>query len=76
MINDVNFTTNPLAASYSMEKTLKQQCKNEGSYVKDLDPEEDNTAKQDYLRILKWTQVGFDPRRGLVLLCKADGINL
>ena len=76
VLNDVNFTTNPLAASAIAAGNVKTTiARMNGSYV-NADPEEVyNTAKQ----ILEanpedWTQVGMNPFRASYFYDKADGM--
>ena len=76
VLNDVNFTTNPLAASAIAAGNVKTTiARMNGSYV-NADPEKVyNTAKQ----ILEanpedWTQVGMNPFRASYFYDKADGM--
>ena len=76
VLNDVNFTTNPLAASAIAAGNVKTTiARMNGSYV-NADPEEVyNTAKQ----LLEanpedWTQVGMNPFRASYFYDKADGM--
>ena len=76
VLNDVNFTTNPLAASsIAAGKGKTTIARMNGSYL-NADPEEVyNTAKQ----ILEanpedWTQVGMNPYRASYFYDKADGM--
>ncbi len=76
VLNNVNFTTNPLAASaIAAGNTKTTIARMNGSYV-NADPEEVyNTAKQ----ILEanpedWTQVGMNPYRASYFYDKTDGM--
>ena len=76
VLNDVNFTTNPLAASAIAAGNVKTTiARMNGSYV-NANPEEVYSTAKELLEgnPKDWTQVGMNPNRASYFYDKADGM--